>query len=85
MANSWRPDNWEHCPSWLSARCNECYEYEAGADAMLEALKKTGMSVSSIEEWYDIPTLVRKFNVRPAIGESIGQVIFIPDDDNEEN
>lgn len=52
---------------------------EAGADAMLEALRKEGMPISHIERWQDIKTQMEKFNISPAIGNAIGWLVFIPD------
>ena len=77
---SWRPEGWipkisfeeiTHLkPSLVSMMTEkECKIYEAGADAMLEALKKDGVHFKK-GEWTDDAT----FEV-----DNPGTVVFIPD------
>lgn len=40
MTKSWRPEDWEHTCPWLSARCDECFEYEDGADAIINGINE---------------------------------------------
>jgi len=73
MANkTWRPEGWknEHIASASGKPINPEYQvFEAGADAMLEALRNIGAKVNKGEApiLYYVP--------------SKGTLVFIPDDD----
>ena len=53
--------------------------FEAGADAMLEGLKKGGVPVSEVEKWYDHKDMYEHLKYRVAIGEQCGTLVFIPE------
>lgn len=78
---SWRPDGWirqmpnvvmcKHSPEGLCAENMLCYE--AGADAMLEALRRGG---------WRIVEGTAKYPLLPGVYRSLdGTLLFIPDED----
>ena len=79
MSKAWRPEGWviqgePLDPFIFSNNCNKkliyVTGYEAGADAMLEALKKEGVHFEK-DEWTDDSTFET---------EVPGTVVFIPDE-----
>ena len=93
MKNNWRPPNWQNPHPYpvrvehdkrLEHFLSERHKvFEAGADAILEELKATGMPTSpfmpNICELFDLgshPDLKRQM-----ILEKSGTVVFIPDND----
>lgn len=86
---SWRPDNW---PEYLAKALekdpdvdgyygNE-YLMEAGADAMLEALKAKGKKVSNkdLDVYGRIPSVGIRY-LEDAEGVVSGTLVFIPDEE----
>lgn len=86
---SWRPEGWKNCFYVETHRvgdtiygnfdCVRASAFEAGADAMLEALRKEGQHFSKIDikSEYEIET--RQFN-NPVIP---GTWVFIPDEEEK--
>lgn len=74
----WRPEGWDkyklvkHCPYANGEDCKRLLEhFEAGADAMLEALKKKGAMMTPKQMKLIVPD--RKY--------PYGYLVFIPDEE----
>jgi len=86
----WRPEGWDNpykqdtpehwSDNYEVIQSKEWHIFEAGADAMLGALRKKGMPISYWRQWEDIASDTRYIAYTPAIGEQIGTLVFIPDE-----
>lgn len=73
---SWRPDGWREPGSIVHVKSDDPWVlYEAGADAMLKALKAQGKPyfVDKEQTWVQLPSL-----------EGKGHLVCIPDDTKKE-
>lgn len=91
--NRWRPEGWERTRETYidEGGCCQCRaDYEAGATAMLEALRSKDEGVLS-----DLIRLIHIGLISPAVSDNAedsvlyrgvkGRVVFIPDDGGEDD
>ena len=90
----YRPKDWKNPYEPIGADLNKMgneIAFEAGADAMLEALKKCGVYGQYTEGVYEGPWLVDDdgsyFGIEDVVsGENKkGHLVFIPDEEEKEN
>ena len=93
MIKKWRPQGWSYpvkntegqtvylkvCNCLVGQIADDYATFEAGADAMLEALKKKGTKVEDAEDGFS----VRLPDIKFLHGIKRGTLVFIPDDEEK--
>jgi hypothetical protein len=73
-SKEWRPENWKNPYSPDLGGCQHAAIYEAGASAMLDALRRMG-DRKHHKDWGHL------INNLPTIVDDDGITVFIPDDE----
>lgn len=86
---SWRPEGWENPHGFNTSDAGyqfgdieRHWAYEAGATAMLEALKAGGERVEAGEEWV-LRFKESQYTIELKYAEQPGHLVFIPEERGE--